>query len=122
MSGLEVLGSISAIISILDASIKVYDSARKDIKLPAAFEVVRRRLPILLATLATCKSHLEPGKDAMSEDVCDALETSLDACDTKARRLNTIFDKIIPGESDTWEKRYGKSCADLGKGTRSKSS
>jgi hypothetical protein len=33
MSGLEVIGAISAVIAILDSSIKVYDSAQKDLKL-----------------------------------------------------------------------------------------
>lgn len=59
MSGLEVLGGLSAVISLLDASIKIYDSAQHDIKLSATFEVVRLRLPVLLHTLEICKK--KPG-------------------------------------------------------------
>ncbi|EAW19385.1 TPR repeat protein [Aspergillus fischeri NRRL 181] len=118
MSGLEVIGGISAIISLLDASIKIYDSARNDIKLSATFEVVRRRLPVLLHILETCKNNLESRKDAIPEDVCEALERCLDACDAKASNLRGIFEKIIPGESDTWEKRYLKVLRKLGKGSR----
>lgn len=54
--------SISAIISLLDASIKVYDSARNDMKLPANFESVRCRLPIILHILQIYGKDLEPVK------------------------------------------------------------
>ena len=47
MSGLEVIGSLSAIIGIINASIRIYDSARKDLKLSEAFDTVGRRLPII---------------------------------------------------------------------------
>jgi hypothetical protein len=74
MSGLEVIGGISAVISIIDASIKIYNSARNDKKLPDTFEAVGCRLPIILDTLRTCKIHLELTKDSMPADVCEALE------------------------------------------------
>jgi hypothetical protein len=118
MSGLDVIGGISAIISLLDASIKIYDSARNDIKLSSTFEVVRRRLPVLLHILETCENHLKSRKDAIPKDVCDALEKSLDACDAKASNLRSIFEKVIPGESDTWKKRYLKVLRRLGKGNK----
>jgi hypothetical protein len=51
MSGLEVIGGLSAIIGVIDASTKIYDSARKDLKLSKTFEVVGCRLPIILDTL-----------------------------------------------------------------------
>ena len=118
MSGLEVIGGISAVISILDASIKIYDSAQHDIKLSVTFEVIRNRLPVLLHTLETCKKHLQSKKTAMPEEVCEALEKTLDSCDAKASNLRSIFEKIIPGESDTWEKRYLKVLRRLGKGNK----
>lgn len=118
MSGLDVIGGISAIISLLDASIKIYDSTRNDIKLSSTFEVVRRRLPVLLHTLETCENHLKSRKDAIPKDVCDGLEKSLDSCDAKASNLRSIFKKVIPGESDTREKRYLKVLRRLGKGNK----
>jgi hypothetical protein len=118
MSGLEVIGSISAITTLLDASIKVCDSARNDMKLPGTFEAVRRRLPVILQILQTCKNDLEPSKDSMPSDVCEALEKILDACDGKARKLREIFELVIPGEKDTWEKRYAKVIRRLGKGNK----
>lgn len=118
MSGLEVIGGISAIITLLDTSIKFYDSTRNDIKLPETFESVRHRLPVILHILQTCQDKLEPGKDSMPSDVCDALENILDSCRAKAGKLREIFEVVIPGEKDTWEKRYAKVIRRLGKGNK----
>ncbi|KAK5241748.1 hypothetical protein LTS06_011942, partial [Exophiala xenobiotica] len=118
MSGLEVIGGISAVIGIIDASIKIYDSARKDLKLGDTFEAVGRRLPIILDTLQTCKSHLESTKDSIPTDVCEGLEKIVDACDEKAGRLREIFEKVIPGQGDGWKKQYLKILKRLGKGNK----
>ncbi|OAL39847.1 hypothetical protein AYO20_00759 [Fonsecaea nubica] len=93
VSRLEVIGAISAVISIIDASIKVYDGAQKDVKLPDTFHVVGRRLSFLRNTLETCKSHLQPIQDSLSADV-------------------------LPVENDGWEKRYAKVVKRLGKGNK----
>ena len=118
MSGLEVVGGISAVIGIVDASIKIYDSARKDLKLSETFQAVARRLPIILDTLQTCKNHLEPMRGSMPADVCEALEKILDACDEKAGKLRQIFEKVLPGGNDGWENRYLKVVQRLGKGNK----
>jgi hypothetical protein len=54
----------------------------------------------------------------MPLDVCDALGKLLDACDEKAWKLREIFEKVIPGEKDTREKRYVKVIRRLGKGNK----
>jgi N-terminal domain on NACHT_NTPase and P-loop NTPases len=118
MSGLEVIGGISAVISIIDASIKIYNSARKDLTLSETFKAVGQRLPIILDTLQTCKNHLEPVQGSMPADTCEALEKILDGCDEKAGKLREIFEKVIPGENDAWEKRYLKVFKRLGKGNK----
>ena len=118
MSGLEVIGGISAVIGIIDASIKIYDSAQKDVKLSETFHMVGRRLPIILNTLQTCKDHLEPIQGSLPADVCKALEKTLDACDEKAGKLRQIFEKVLPGEKDAWERRYVKIVQRLGKGNK----
>lgn len=80
MSGLEVIGGISAVITLLEASIKIYDSTQNDAKLSETFKVVRRRLPVILHILQRCKKDLEQGKVSMPLDVREALEKILDAC------------------------------------------
>lgn len=118
MSGIEVIGSISAVISIIDAAIKIYNSARKDMKLSEAFDAVGDRLPIIVEILQTCKKDLEHREQSMPANVCEALEKIIDACDEKAQRLRDIFEKVIPGEKDAWERRYFKIFRRLGKGNK----
>ncbi|EFR04926.1 kinesin light chain [Nannizzia gypsea CBS 118893] len=117
MSSIEVIGGISAVIAIVDASIKIYKNAKKDIELSEKFKAVGRQLPIIHDTLQTCKTHLEPSKDSIPADDCNALEEIIYACEEKAEKLKKIFDKVIPGESGTWEKRYTKIIQRLGKGS-----
>lgn len=87
-------------------------------KLNEAFQTVGRRLPIILDTLRTCKDHLEPIKDTLAVDICEALEKIVEACDDKASRLRQIFEKSLPGDNDGWEKRYPKVVTRLGKGNK----
>ncbi|KAK6814280.1 hypothetical protein RU639_010070 [Aspergillus parasiticus] len=108
MSGLEVIGSISAVISLIDASVKIYDSTRKDIKLSKIFDTVKRTLSLILDILKIYKSNLEPSKSTMSEDACKVLEKTVDFCREKAEKLREIFDKTMSDEKDMWEKRYFK--------------
>ncbi|KAK5188945.1 hypothetical protein LTR47_011581 [Exophiala xenobiotica] len=98
---MEVIGAISVVISIIDASIKIYESAQKDLKLSENFKIVGSRLTILLDTLQTCKSHLQPVRDSLPADVCEALEKTLEACDEKAGKLRQIFqdDKAGTGKA-----------------------
>jgi hypothetical protein len=118
MSGLEVIGGISGVIGIINASIKISDSARKDLKLGDAFEAVRRRLPIILDTLQACENHLKSTQDSMPTDVREALDNIVDTCDVKARNLREIFEKVIPGQGDGWKKQYLKIIKRLGKGNK----
>ncbi|CAG8907052.1 unnamed protein product, partial [Penicillium egyptiacum] len=114
----EVIGAISAVITLIDTSIKIYDSALKDIKLSETFEVVRRQLPVILHTLEICESHIKAKKDSIPGNVCEALEKTLEDCDIKATNLRAIFEKIIPGQSDKWKERYLKVLLRLGKGNK----
>jgi hypothetical protein len=114
----DVIGAISGVIGLIETSIKIYDSAQKDIKLSETFETVRRRLPIIRDILETCKSHIEAKADLIPENVQKALDATLEDCDTKAMNLRGIFEKIIAGQSDGWERRYLKYLRRLGKGNK----
>jgi cob(I)alamin adenosyltransferase len=118
MSGIEVIGGISAVISIIDAATKIYNKARKDMKLSEAFDAVGDRLPIIVEILQMCKKDLEHREQSMPANACEALEKIIDACDEKAQRLREIFEKVIPGEKDAWERRYIKIFRRLGKGNK----
>ncbi|KAH8432447.1 uncharacterized protein LDX57_010083 [Aspergillus melleus] len=118
MSGLEVISGISAVIGILDAAAKIYDSVRDDLNLPETFTVVRRRLPIILDTLQICKDDLQPTQGSMSPDARDSFTQIVEVCQENAEKLKMIFEATIPGENDTWEIRYRKVLRSLGKGSR----
>ncbi|KAK5467712.1 hypothetical protein LTS15_000685 [Exophiala xenobiotica] len=118
MSSVEVIGAISAVIGLIDASIKIYESSQKGLKLSETFKVVRRRLPIILDTLQTCKNHLELIRDSLPADVCEALEKILEVCEEKAGRLRVIFEKVLPADNNTWEKQYIKVLKRYGKGSK----
>lgn len=46
MSGLEVIGGISAVIGVIDASIKIYNGAHKDLKLSQASGIALHIYPL----------------------------------------------------------------------------
>ncbi|ERF72615.1 hypothetical protein EPUS_05669 [Endocarpon pusillum Z07020] len=100
MSGLEVLGGISAVIAIIDGSVKIWESARKDLKFSETFETVGDRLPILRDILQTCHEHFEPIKKSLPADTAQGLVKTVNNCKRKAEKLGTIFQETIPGEDD----------------------
>nr|KAK5432312.1 hypothetical protein LTR18_011171 [Exophiala xenobiotica] len=46
MSGLDVVGGISSVIAIIDACVRIYGAAQKDLKLSETFHTTARRLPL----------------------------------------------------------------------------
>ncbi|KAJ5641445.1 hypothetical protein N7490_005445 [Penicillium lividum] len=114
----ELIGTVSAVIALIETSIKIYNSAKSDFKLSKTFETVLRQLPVILQILTTCKENLEPRKNSIPENVCEALEETLYVCQTKAENLVKIFQKTVPGESDTRQQRYSKILQRLGKGNK----
>ena len=116
MSGLEVIGGISAVIGIIDACVKIWESVQKDLKFSEAFKTVARRLPILEDIFRTCKTQLEPVKNTLPADAVRSLTSTIENCKGNAKRLREIFEETIPGEDDAWQKRYFKVVQRLGKG------
>jgi len=86
-----VIGGISAVIGITDASVKVWKGARKDLKLSETFETVANRLPVLRDTLQTCYEHLEPVQNTLPADTADSLSKTVNSCKSKAEKLHTVF-------------------------------
>ncbi|KAK2874987.1 hypothetical protein FQN49_001887, partial [Arthroderma sp. PD_2] len=115
---MEVVSGISAVIGIIDASVKIYNNARKDMKLPETFEVVGCQLPIILDTLQSYKTHITSNKESIPTDVCESLEKTIDKCKEKTKKMREIFEEIIAGEKDGWERRYLKAIRKLGKGNK----
>jgi hypothetical protein len=83
MSGLDIIGGISAVIGIIDACVEIYETARKDMKLSETFRTVAHRLPIISDTLPACKRHFESREQTLTNDVIQALEAVLTAVKRK---------------------------------------
>ncbi|KAL4933494.1 uncharacterized protein BDV17DRAFT_287153 [Aspergillus undulatus] len=115
---MEVIGGISAVIGLLDTSIELFKRTQKDLKLSETIETVGRQLPIIRNTLEGCHTHLLPRRDTIPEDVTEALEKTLDACETKANNLKKIFAKITPDQGNPWPTRYAAIVRRLGKGSK----
>jgi N-terminal domain on NACHT_NTPase and P-loop NTPases len=115
MSGVELLGGIAAVITIIDSSVKVWESARKELKFNPTFETVDNRLPILRDILQTCYEHLEPIKTSLPADAAQDLMKIVDDCKRRAEKLDNIFQETIPGEDDRWYERYHRAAQQQGK-------
>lgn len=96
MSGAEVVGLISAIIGIIDATLKVYSAARDAQGLPDEFRVVTERLPLVKNTLQVAEKGLEKNPD---QDSIAAMKGLLKGCEGRALSLEKIFKVVMPPES-----------------------
>lgn len=117
MSGAEAsfaLHAISSIITIVDATKKVYDTATNTEGLPEAFREVAGRLPIVMNTLGLAKQCIDKGD--VDEDSCKGVKDVIEACEIRARKLNKLFREIVPADGASGLKRYHKAVKAYGKG------
>ena len=118
MSGAEafaVLGAISSIIAIVDGTKQVYDAATNAQGLPKAFREVAARLPLVHKILALAKQHIEG--DAHKE-FYDGAKDVVEGCEDKAKKLEELFQKVIPADGASRAERYRLAAKSLGKGHR----
>jgi hypothetical protein len=117
MSGAEaiaVLGLISSIISIIDGTKQVYEATTSAQGLPEAFREVAGRLPIITNILAAAEKYIKEGE--VREDLCKGVKQVIQACQEKAKKLEDLFRKVIPGDNASRRERYLSAVRTLGKG------
>ncbi|RYP42862.1 hypothetical protein DL768_010175 [Monosporascus sp. mg162] len=114
MSGAEVIGLISGIIAIVNATIKVHDAAANASGLPEAFNDVATRLPLVRNTLQIICGHLNT--TSPDEESCKVMKPVLERCEDRARRLEQIFEKVVPQADASRMERYWRTARTLGKG------
>jgi hypothetical protein len=117
MSGAEagfVVGLISGVISIIEATKTVYDAAKDAKGQPEAFRQVAARLPLVIEILHSAKERTH----TLDETAQEALEPILESCKAKAENLKKIFQKVIRKDDDKWYDRYKKALSTLGKGDK----
>ena len=95
MSGAEVIGLISAIISIVDASLKVYNAVRDVSGLPPAIRDVASRLPLIQGSLQSAMDGIAEDSQH-SEQSFEDMKTCLKSCHQKAQALEEAFRDLLP--------------------------
>ncbi|KXH69095.1 hypothetical protein CSAL01_01457 [Colletotrichum salicis] len=107
MSGAEVLGLISAIISIIDASVQIYKAANDVSGLPASFRQVYSRLPLILDTLKAAENGFDDQEGSPGSRT--ALVDLLKGCKDKAGSLERLFEATITSPEDSKLNRWMKA-------------
>jgi len=116
MSGVEastVLGIISSIITVVDKTKTIYDAAKDAKGLPEAFREVAKRLPIAHNILAAAQERIED--EDVNVESCEGVEPVVKACKKKAKRLEEVFRKALPGADASVIEQYYKAVRILGK-------
>ncbi|KAK4084331.1 uncharacterized protein Triagg1_811 [Trichoderma aggressivum f. europaeum] len=114
MSGAELIGIISGIIAIVDASLKIYEAAADASGLPRAFRNVIARLPVIQDTLEAAKDALEEEEEEGKHELSrvkfrEALAKILESCYDKATALNKTLKAVMPTQGASKAKRYVKA-------------
>ena len=115
MSGIEVVGLISAVISIVGAVENIYSGFRDARNLPQAFRDVAEKLPLVRETLRIAEQQIKSTSD---EDACEAIKTVVENCKVKAERLKEVFATVAPSEPPTRLERYSVAVRRWGKRNR----
>ncbi|KAF5600694.1 Het-eN [Fusarium pseudoanthophilum] len=115
MSGIEVVGLVSGILTILETIGKLSDAIKNAKDLPPAFREVADKLPIVRDILQAVEKHLSTSPDQGSDD---AIKAVLKHCRDKAEKLEKLFKAVDPSEDTSSLKRYALMVRSLGKGHR----
>jgi hypothetical protein len=110
-----VLGIISSIISIIDATKQVYDAVEDDAGLPKNFKRSAAKLPLISKLLEDAETYINSSADAATKA---AFTSTLEDCKRQATQLQELFVKVIPGGGDSRGERYIKAARTIGKGGR----
>lgn len=110
----EVIGLIGAIVGITEAIIKAYSIAKEADRLPKAFEVVSRHMPLVQTTLVTIQENYKSNKDEA------AIQKMLESCQQKADDLKYIFEQVCPVEGEGIRRIYRRVVSSFQPGRREK--
>lgn len=109
-----VLGIISSILSIIDATNKFYQAVEDEAGLPANFKKSAAKLPTISKLLEDAERYVK----AADESVEAAFTPTLEDCKVQAAQLKELFEKVMPHGGDSRWDRYVKAAPTIGKGGR----
>ncbi|KAM0080149.1 hypothetical protein ACKRZS_007652 [Fusarium odoratissimum] len=104
MSGAEVLGIISGAITVIEATITLYKTAKDSSGLPPSLRDAASRLPLIQESLTIAAHGIQ--QDYHPPESYAALEAVLQACSDKATQLHHIFEAMVPPSGATRTHRY----------------
>jgi hypothetical protein len=106
-----VVGLITGVISTIEATKTVYDTA-KDVKSQLeAFRQMAARLPLVCKFLHRAKERIV----TLGESAPEALKPILKSCKGKASNLENLFRRVVRKDDDKWHNRDKKPSGTLGK-------
>jgi len=111
-----ILGLISGIIQIINATEHVYQAAKDARGQPAAFREVAARLPLVINILKLAKQKIENG--SVDGESSIATEYVVKSCEEKALRLKITLEKCLPAEDAGSGMRVWKGMQMVPKGNR----
>jgi len=96
MDPLSITGACLAILQFIQQISSAYQTIQRLKGLPKAFEVVGQNIPLLEDTLELVRTQLRERLQENSIDdlTKESIETILNRCRTRAKKLKTIFDEI----------------------------
>jgi alkaline phosphatase len=110
-----VLGIISSIISIIDATKQVYEAVQGEADLPTNFKKSATKLPLISKLLEDAERYVD---NAADESIKPAFTPTLEDCKVQATQLQQLFEKVMPEEGGSRWDRYVKAARTIGKGGR----
>lgn len=123
MSGVEavtLVGLISSVITIIETSRNLYDAATSAKGLHEAFRAISTNIPLVLNILRDCRRiQAQADRDYNTttdaahrralQESAEAVKPIMVACEDNARKLNEIFEKVVPGDQASRFDRYRKA-------------
>ena len=110
------IGLISGIIQIMNATEQVYQAAKDAQGQPTAFREVAARLPLVINILNLAKQKIE--NSSSKEELCMDTEYIVKACEEKALRLKMTLEKCLPTEEAGLGMRTWKGLQMVPRGNR----
>ncbi|KAM0169104.1 hypothetical protein ACHAPF_010290 [Botrytis cinerea] len=107
-----VLGIISSIIAIIDATKQIYDAVEDEGGLPENFKKSSAKLPLISNLLRDAERYVD---DMTNEVDKSAFLLTLKDCKFQASQLKKLFEKVIPEEGASRMDRYIKAVRTIGK-------
>ncbi|VUC26960.1 unnamed protein product [Clonostachys rosea] len=106
MSGMEIIGVASGIITFLSACIELTRAAEDASGLPPAFRDAAARLPLISDSFALARQGLETDQAEGPNESLTSLKTLLQSAEAKALVLRDLFAAVVPAAEMSRPKRY----------------